>query len=114
MAEEGQVIACHTQEAWREHLVKGRQSNKLFVVYFTASWCEPSKLMSPVVDELAKKFPDVLFLKVDVDELESVAKDWGVEGTPKFVFLKDHRVMGKFVGANKGKLLELTQTHAVA
>lgn len=37
---------------------------------FTASWCPPCKLMSPILSELAKKLPAVIFLKVDVDELK--------------------------------------------
>ena len=39
------------------------------VVDFTATWCGPCRVMSPVFVALSKKFPEIFFLKVDVDEL---------------------------------------------
>jgi thiol-disulfide isomerase/thioredoxin len=39
------------------------------VVDFTATWCGPCRLMSPIFTELSKKYPSLIFLKVDVDEV---------------------------------------------
>ncbi|KAL5557616.1 hypothetical protein UlMin_039852 [Ulmus minor] len=103
-AEEGQVISCHSVEAWNEQLQKGNDSNNLMVVDFTASWCGPCRFISPFLSELAKKLPNVIFLKVDVDELKSVAQDWAVEAMPTFVFLKQGKIVDKVVGANKDEL----------
>ncbi|MFS8034106.1 putative monodehydroascorbate reductase (NADH) [Helianthus anomalus] len=68
MGEEGQVISCHTVDAWNHHIKKDK--NKLIVVDFAASWCGPCKVIAPFVAELAKSMPHVTFLKVDVDELK--------------------------------------------
>ncbi|KAG8373240.1 hypothetical protein BUALT_Bualt11G0003100 [Buddleja alternifolia] len=101
---EGQVIGCHTIEAWDDQLHKGNNNNKLIVVDFTASWCGPCRFIAPFFAELAKKLPNVTFLKVDVDELKSVASDWAVEAMPTFVLLKDGKILERVVGAKKEEL----------
>ncbi|KAG6776520.1 hypothetical protein POTOM_020033 [Populus tomentosa] len=114
MAEEGQVIACHTVDTWKEHFEKGKGSQKLIVVDFTASWCPPCKMIAPIFAELAKKFPNVTFLKVDVDELKTVAEEWNVDAMPTFIFLKDGKLVDKTVGADKDGLPTLVAKHATA
>lgn len=39
------------------------------VIDFAATWCGPCKFMEPAVQEMANKFSDVQFAKIDVDEL---------------------------------------------
>ncbi|XVF62124.1 hypothetical protein PTKIN_Ptkin08bG0192100 [Pterospermum kingtungense] len=110
-AEEGQVIGCHTVESWNEMLQKGNESKKLIVVDFTASWCGPCRMIAPFLAELAKKFPTVMFLKVDVDELKVVATDWAVEAMPTFMFLKEGKIVDKVVGAKKEELQQTLAKH---
>ncbi|XP_052196200.1 thioredoxin H-type [Diospyros lotus] len=111
MAEEGQVISCHTLDAWNQQLQKGMETKKLMVVDFTASWCGPCRLIAPFLAELAKKIPSVTFLKVDVDELESVARDWAVEAMPTFMFLKEGKIVDKIVGSKKEELQATIAKH---
>ncbi|KAM7516182.1 hypothetical protein LguiA_005765 [Lonicera macranthoides] len=112
MGEEGQVISCHTLEAWNEQMQKGNNdTNKLIVVDFTASWCGPCRFISPFLAELAKKLPTVTFLKVDVDELKTVATDWAVEAMPTFIFLKGGKILDKVVGAKKDELQQTIAKH---
>ncbi|PHT49378.1 Thioredoxin H-type 2 [Capsicum baccatum] len=111
MAEEGQVIDCHTVDALTVQLQKGIETKKLIVVDFTASWCGPCRLIAPFFAELAKKLPNVTFLKVDVDELQSVATDWAVEAMPTFMFLKEGIVVDKVVGAKEDELQQTIAKH---
>ncbi|KAK6939409.1 Thioredoxin domain [Dillenia turbinata] len=110
--EEGTVIACHTVDAWNEQLQKGNESRKLIVVDFTASWCGPCRFIAPILADFAKKMPHVTFLKVDVDELKSVAEDWAVEAMPTFMFLKEGKIVDKVVGAKKDELQLTIEKHA--
>ncbi|OIW15598.1 hypothetical protein TanjilG_08174 [Lupinus angustifolius] len=103
-AEEGQVIGVHSVEAWKEHIEKGKQSQKLIVVDFTASWCGPCRFIAPILAEIAKNTPAVTFLKVDVDELKTVAEEWGIQAMPTFLFLKEGKIVDTVVGAKKEEL----------
>ncbi|KAJ0408370.1 hypothetical protein P43SY_003096 [Pythium insidiosum] len=53
-------------------------SGKKAVVYFTAKWCPPCKVISPIFDELSAQFDGIQFAKVDVDEQSETTSRAGV------------------------------------
>ncbi|XP_062099081.1 thioredoxin H-type-like [Humulus lupulus] len=112
MAEENQVVGCHNKNEWVDHFQKGKDSKKLVVVDFTASWCGPCRVIAPILTDLAKKNSSVIFLKVDVDELQDVAKEWEIEAMPTLLFLKEGKVIDKIVGARKDELIDKVAKHA--
>ncbi|XP_057975802.1 thioredoxin H4-like [Malania oleifera] len=114
MAEVGQVIGCHHVDSWKDQLQSAKDSGKLVVVDFTATWCPPCRIMAPILSEMAKKFTDVLFLKVDVDELQTVASEWNVDAMPTFLFLKGGNMVDKIVGAHKEELEQKIVKHTTA
>ncbi|KAK4383240.1 Thioredoxin H-type [Sesamum angolense] len=109
---EGQVIGCHTVEAWNQQLQKGNENKQLqdscgfhcFLVRTLSFHCS-------IFRELAKKLPNVTFLKVDVDELKTVASDWAVEAMPTFIFLKEGKILERVVGAKKEELQQTLAKH---
>ncbi|CAL9155673.1 unnamed protein product [Musa hybrid cultivar] len=111
MAEEGAVIGCHSVDEWKQHLLQANESKKLVVIDFTASWCGPCRAIAPIFADLAKRYPNVIFLKVDVDELKPVAEDWAIEAMPTFIFLKEGTIVDKIVGAHKDELPRRIELH---
>uniref|UniRef100_A0A8C4WA69 Thioredoxin n=1 Tax=Gopherus evgoodei TaxID=1825980 RepID=A0A8C4WA69_9SAUR len=55
---------------------------------------------------LCEKFPDVVFLEVDVDDAQDVASECAVQCMPTFHFYKESKKVHEFSGANREKLEE--------
>lgn len=69
------------------------------VVDFWAAWCGPCRQIAPVIEELSKDRPDVIFAKLDVDSNQRTASQFKVSGIPTLVFFKGGAEKGRVVGA---------------
>mmetsp|Transcript_14070 Transcript_14070/g.37858 ORF Transcript_14070/g.37858 Transcript_14070/m.37858 type:complete len:106 (-) Transcript_14070:471-788(-) len=76
----------------------------LVVVDFTATWCGPCKMISPVLEQMAKEHSDIIVVKVDVDENSETAEACGITAMPTFQFFKNGSKISEFKGANGDKL----------
>merc|ERR1711918_7866 len=79
---------------------------KTVAVDFTATWCGPCQRIGPVFVEMAKDYPDIEFVKVDVDENEETAQACGISAMPTFQFYKKGEKLGEFSGASEDKIKE--------
>jgi thiol-disulfide isomerase/thioredoxin len=61
---------------------------KPYVLYFTASWCGPCKSIYPLFDELSKRYSNIAFYKIDIDECEEFVSKFNIESVPTFYFYK--------------------------
>jgi thioredoxin 1 len=75
------------------------QSGEPVVVDFWAEWCQPCKMISPVLDKIADKFNGKLkVVKCNVDENQDIAMKYGVMSIPNLIFFKDGQVVDQVVG----------------
>jgi thioredoxin 1 len=69
------------------------------IVDFWAEWCGPCRMLSPILDELAKdQEGKVKIGKVNVDEAPNLAAKFGVRSIPMLVFFKDGAAKDTVVG----------------
>lgn len=84
--------------------------DKLVVIDFYATWCGPCKLIAPFLEEQAEKYKErVVVLKVDVDEVEELVGEYGVQVMPTFIFMSKGKHLDTLSGSNKDKLLDLIE-----
>jgi thioredoxin 1 len=69
------------------------------VVDFFAPWCGPCKMMSPVIDQIAKEFEGrAQVYKVNIDDNQEIASKYGIMSVPTIMFFKNSKEVGRSVG----------------
>lgn len=74
------------------------ETEKVVVIDFWATWCGPCKMMAPVVEEVAKDYPDVKVCKVNVDEEPELSNAFKIVSIPTIVVIKNGEIIDSVVG----------------
>ena len=69
------------------------------LVDFWAEWCGPCKMIGPIVDELASEYDGKVKVgKVNIEEYQSIATEYGVRAIPTLLIFKDGEVAEQMIG----------------
>jgi len=82
------------------------ESDKPVLVDFTAAWCPPCRAMNPILDELASSRDDLRIVKLDVDDNQSTAAQYGVMSMPTFMLFNNGALVQTLVGSRPRRRLE--------
>jgi len=78
---------------------KINSTEKLVLVDFFATWCEPCTMLAPVLEKVAEDMKDkVVLLKANLDDVPNVSGQLKVEKIPTVVIFKDGKPLSGFVG----------------
>ncbi|MBK9459760.1 MAG: thioredoxin [Sphingobacteriales bacterium] len=77
-------------------------SKKLVMIDFWATWCGPCKMISPIVEDLSKKYKgQIMVVKVDADRSKDLADQYKVKMLPTILFMRNGKVVDRVEGVDQ-------------
>ena len=91
-----------TDKTFAEETDKG-----LVLIDFWATWCGPCRMQAPILEQLSEEMSDkVTFAKVDVDQNQATASEFGIISIPTLLIKKDGKVVDTLVGYHPKERLQ--------
>ena len=73
---------------------------KVVLIDFYADWCMPCVMMTPVIEDIARKFKGkIKFGKVNIEDNQELAQKFRIASLPTFMLFKDGKQANQFVGS---------------
>lgn len=79
------------------------------LVDFFATWCGPCRMLAPIIEELAEEYknnPEVKIGKINVDENQALAEEYGVMSIPTLILFKNGQKIETIIGLRDKETLK--------
>ena len=73
-------------------------NNEVVFVDFYANWCGPCKMLAPSIEKLADEHPEVIVVKIDVDQEQTLAMQYQVQSIPTLITFKNGQPVARQLG----------------
>ncbi|MFX1390129.1 MAG: thioredoxin [Promethearchaeota archaeon] len=91
------IIEIHSTEEFNKLLTV--YPDKIIIIDFWAVWCGPCMFFGPIFKKLHGEYQkDFVFVKVNVDENNAIAQQYGITGIPTTLFIKNKEIVNNVVG----------------
>ena len=84
--------------SFEEALATAAKEKKQVFIDFYTDWCGPCKMLAPVLEELEPEYPEIRFVRVNVDEEDELAAEYRIMSIPFVALFKDGEKVATMVG----------------
>jgi thioredoxin 1 len=82
-----------------EELKQMKQNGEKVLVDFYATWCGPCKMLLPRLELMQHEYPNVKFVKIDVDQNMDGSMEYGIRGVPTVMIFDGENELFRTSGA---------------
>jgi len=99
-----------TEKNFKEEVLEAKG---LVLVDFWAPWCGPCRVLSPIIEEIAREYKDKVKVgKLNVDDYPQIASAYGIMSIPTLLIFKDGKILNSIIGlASKNEIISQIENY---
>ncbi|KAK1384722.1 Thioredoxin domain-containing protein [Heracleum sosnowskyi] len=96
------IVVIESEEQFKSSLRKVQDESLSAIFYYTAVWCSPCRLLSPIIKQLSEKYPNVTTYKVDIDHkgLGNALRNMDIHSVPTVHLFRNGLKANEVIGAD--------------